>query len=395
MGHRRTVDGLSRRVFLAQHLSLELPPVVEETVGRNVFSLLILFQDRSQTLCRLLTGLASLLVALQHALPDGPLQVTLFVVVGIFPVHRASQTLLPDVGALRGNRPRTLIADDQLAVLIFEEGCLRCVAPHLCLGVLVTVAILHIDAALAPSVERHAQHNLLVGHTSLAMRLHSIRRTEPADDFRAVERRVVLGCVAHVVGHDVDHVEVLHAALEVDELCAADACQGEPELLAQGFAQVAHQQGEVLCVLRRGANAGALLSGVLPVDVDAVQSQLVADAAAVLGKGHAVLVGSGHLAEATATPPAYAEHDAQLGLLLLQGDDVAKPLLVVDADAVELFIDVPESVVDVRHHRRVGHDLRPRRDVSHDNRLRLAGEATQSATQSDEESKEVFHTLAC
>ena len=210
------------------------------------------------------------------------------------------------------------------------------------------------------------------------MGLDCIRRTEPADDFRAVERRVVLGCVAHVVGHDVDHVEVLHAALEVDELCAAHACEGEPEFAAQGLAEVAHQQGEVLGVLRRGADAGALLRGVLPVNVDAVQSQLVADAAAVLGKGHAVLVGSRHLAEAAAAPPAYAEHDAQFGLLLLQADDVAKPLLIIDTDAIELLIDVPESIINVRHHRRVGHHLSPRRDISHYDSVVLAGKTAES-----------------
>ena len=51
----------------------------------------------------------------------------------------------------------------------------------------------------------------------------------------------MLGCVAHIVGHDVDHVEVLLATPEVDVLRAAHACQGEPEPTSQGFAEVAHQ----------------------------------------------------------------------------------------------------------------------------------------------------------
>ena len=133
MCHCSAINGLCRRIFLAQHLRLEFSPIVEETVGCDVFALLILFQDGSQPLSRSLTGLVSLLVALQHALPNGSLQVTLVVVIGIFPIHRTSQALLLDVGTFHGNRPRTLKANGQLAVLINEERCLRCVAPHLCL----------------------------------------------------------------------------------------------------------------------------------------------------------------------------------------------------------------------------------------------------------------------
>ena len=122
--HCSTINGLSRRVFLCQHLSLELPPIVEETVGRNVFPLLILFQDNRQSLSRSLTSLSLVLIALQHTLPNSSLQVALLIVVGIFPIHRASQALLLDVGTLHGNRAWTLKANRQLAILVSQERCL-------------------------------------------------------------------------------------------------------------------------------------------------------------------------------------------------------------------------------------------------------------------------------
>ena len=391
MCHCSTINSLCRRIFLAQHLCLECSPIVEETIGCDVFALLILFQDGSQPLCRSLTGLASLLVTLQHALPNSSLQVTLLVVVGIFPIHRASQALLLDVGTLHGNRPRTLKADGQLAVLINEERCLRCVAPHLCLSVLVAVAILHIHAALASTIEGHAQHYLLVWYSCFAMRFHSIRSTKPAHNLRAIEGGVMLGCVAHIVGHDVDHIEVLLAALEVDVLCAAHAGQSEPELLAQSLSEVAHQQGEVLRVVWRSADAGTVLCGIFPVDVNAVQPQLIAHSATIFGEGFAIRFVPCHLAEATTAPATNAEHDAQLGLLLLEGHYVAKPLFVINADTVELLIDMSERIVDVRHHRRIGHHPRPRRHIRHHHRLSLLGKSPNPAAQNDKQYKQILH----
>ena len=241
MPHCSTINGLSSRVLLSKHLSLEVTPIVEETIGRNVFSLLILFQDRRQTLCRFLSRLAFVLIALQDTLPNGSLQVALLIVVGILPIHCASQALLFDVGTFYGNRVRIFISNRQLALFVGQIRCLCLIVPLLFESLFVEVAILHIHAALAPAIERHSQHNLAIGHSCLSMSLHSLRCAVPANIPRTIEGCMMFGRIPHIISHHIDEIEVLSAASEVDILSASHTRKSEPELLSQGLAKVTHQ----------------------------------------------------------------------------------------------------------------------------------------------------------
>ena len=176
---------------------------------------------------------------------------------------------------------------------------------------------------------------------------------------------MMIGSIPHIVGHHIDEVEVLNAALEVDILRTAHTRQSQPALLSQGLSEVAHQQGEVLSVVRRRTDAGTVLSGIFPIDVDAVQPVLFANATAVLSKCFSIAFVCCHLAETAAAPTANAQHDEQFGLLLLETHEVAKPLFIIDANPVELVIHMPKGIVKVRHHCRIGHHLRPGCHISH------------------------------
>ena len=182
---------------------------------------------------------------------------------------------------------------------------------------------------------------------------------------------MVLRGVAHIVGHHVHQVHVLDAGAKVDVVGIAHGGGRHQPLLAQHLAQVAHQQGEVLRVLRRGGYLGRALCGILPIDVDTVQAKLLHHPLAVSGKGHAVLLRGSHLAEAATAPPAHGQHHPQRGVLRLEAHNHAQAIGIVNAHAVECVIHVPEGIVDVGHRRGVGHLIGPRSHVGHDDSVVL------------------------
>ena len=140
-------------------------------------------------------------------------------------------------------------------------------------------------------------------------------------------------------------------------------------LLAEYFAQGSHQQGEVLCVVGRRGDARSALGGIFPVDVNAVQSELVHHAPAVERKGLPVLLGGCHLAKASATPASYGQHHLQGRILLLETDNHTQAVGIVYSHAIECVVDMPESVVDVGHHCGVGYFVCPGRYVGHYNHV--------------------------
>ena len=177
---------------------------------------------------------------------------------------------------------------------------------------------------------------------------------------------MVFGRVGHIVGHDVHKVHITQAAVEVDVPGIGHGGGGEQFFLAQRLAQVAHEQGVVVGVVGRRGDAGHAAGGVFPVDVDAVESVLVYHAAAVFGKGAAVLGRGGHLAEVAAGPSAHGEHHLQLGVLLLQCHHFFQEVGVLYVYTVEGLLHMSEGIVDVGHQGGVGQPASgPRGHIGH------------------------------
>ena len=221
------------------------------------------------------------------------------------------------VGTLLSYGARRVKAHCQFAVPVGQIGCFCHGVPSFDVCLRETVLVVHVLPFFSSAVEGHAENHFAIGDSCLAMCLDGFGGTEPTDVWRAVECRVVFGRVAHVVGHHVDHIEILHTGAEVDELCAAHTCQSEPEFLSQSLPEVAHQEGEVFGVFGRRTDAGTVLRGVFPVDVDAVDAEFIAQASAIFGKGLSVCLVGSHLAEPATAPPAYAQHDAEVAVFFL------------------------------------------------------------------------------
>ena len=164
--------------------------------------------------------------------------------------------------------------------------------------------------------------------------------------------------ISHVVSHDIDEIKVLHAGTEVDELGIGNRSDSQQRLLAKHLAEVAHEQREVIDVIRRCRDSCLIAGRILPVDVDSVKAIFIDGFLTVSRKPHTeTLVGS-HLAEVSSCPSADGEDDFQLWILLLQLHYLPQEISILDGHAIERVGDLAESIVQVGHQRRIGHALR-------------------------------------
>ena len=155
--------------------------------------------------------------------------------------------------------------------------------------------------------------------------------------------------VAHVVGHELDVIDdlgdLVHFGVAHEIVAGADRDRDDavrPERVAQRL-----QQGRVIFpVARVGVDAGHVVAGVLPVDVDAVQPVFLNIGEAGGGEGAAARVGQRHGGEAARAPAADREHDADRRVPaaeLLDAADVGELVRVKQA-----VLDEAEGEVDVR-----------------------------------------------
>ena len=186
---------------------------------------------------------------------------------------------------------------------------------------------------------------------------------------RAVQGAVVLGRMAHVIGHHVDEVQIGDGLLEVHVLRVRGRCHGQEPVVSERFPEILHQQGEVLGVLGGGGDARRTASGVLPVDVDAVQAVLGHGVEAVPGERLPVLPVRGHLAEVAGAPAADGQEHFQVRVLLLEGDHELQPAFLLDVQRFEVVVDQGESVVEMRQESRVREGVLPIHRIAHDDRF--------------------------
>ena len=145
-----------------------------------------------------------------------------------------------------------------------------------------------------------------------------------AGHFAAVQRRVVVGRIALVVGHHVDVVNVRQHAKVIRVLAAVGGRVGE-DLVRHGFAHFLEQRDKVLPVGRGGTvHVVAILGGIggiLPVNVEAVHAVLLANLHALVHEGLALLRVAGHLGPAVGilAPAAHLEFHLELRVLGLVG----------------------------------------------------------------------------
>ena len=175
----------------------------------------------------------------------------------------------------------------------------------------------------------------------------------------------MLGCATHIIGHNIHKVDIFEDSGEIDKVSTTHRGQREQSLAPQRLAQVVHQQGEVVCIVRRGRNASGTTCRVLPVDIYSIQTVLLHHTLAIFGKAAAQMLVGGHLAEVATSPAAHREHNLKVGIIPLERSDGAQALLVVDTHAIEALGDVAKGVVYVSHIARIGHHPAPRSYIGH------------------------------
>ena len=181
---------------------------------------------------------------------------------------------------------------------------------------------------------------------------------------------------AHVVGHHVDIVEILHGVGPVDILGAGRGGEGDDLVRSQGLAEFLEDQIEIIGVVGIGAGliVGAL-GRILPVDVDAVHlvgfEQLLDALAEFRALGRAL----GHLGEAVGVTAPAADHqaDLQFGVNALEGNDLADGCLLGlgnhDAAVTGLGIDeTAVGIVDMGQQLDIGERLGVLGEVRQDDR---------------------------
>ena len=97
----------------------------------------------------------------------------------------------------------------------------------------------------------------------------------PAGVFRGEKAVVEVGRVAHVVGHGVDEVDNIDKGGEVDVFAGSDSGERQNLIFAEGLAQVVHESGEIVGVGRRGMRCRQRKKWGIPVDVDAVEVEIL------------------------------------------------------------------------------------------------------------------------
>ena len=185
-----------------------------------------------------------------------------------------------------------------------------------------------------------------------------------------VEGAVVLGRIAHVVGHHIDEIHILDGIPEVHVPGVGGRCHRQEPVASQRLPQVLHQQGEVLGVGGGGRDARHAAGGILPVNVDAVEAVPCHGIEAVLAEVLPVRLVGRHLAEVPGFPSAHGQEHLQGGLRLLERDDLGQPAGRFDVQGLEVALDMGERIVDVRHERGIRHRILPIHRIPHDDGLR-------------------------
>ena len=252
------------------------------------------------------------------------------VVVGLdVPVHGALESLGLYVIGLETDGRFVVIAQDHGAQGVYKVGNLGGVVPADAVLGSVEFDVPVVEAlggeviVVAVAVEGDTQDNLVVGDARIVVERHRLVAAALGHG-RLVQTGVVVRRLAHVVGHDVDEVQVVDATLEIHIFCAGRRCHGQEIVVAKGGAKVLEQQGEVLGVVGRSGDAGAVAGGVFPVQVYAVQIIRLDCIQTVLAEILAMGLAGRHFAEIAGSPTANREDDLQVGIGLLERRDLLK-----------------------------------------------------------------------
>ena len=203
------------------------------------------------------------------------------------------------------------------------------------------------------AVEGAAHHLLVPGDALLYVGVGALVPAAVRKAVAFVQRGVVpVGGSAHVVGHHVHIVQVLHGLGPVYVLGVALAGEGDDLGSSQGLAQLLEHQVEVLRI--GGVAAGfavCALGRILPVNVHAVQLVRVQQCLHALAEGRALGGVTGHHGEAVCVAAPAADHQAhlELGVLALEGHDLGDGGLVGlgNHDAAVTGLGVAETAVGI------------------------------------------------
>ena len=187
-----------------------------------------------------------------------------------------------------------------------------------------------------------------------------------------IKRRMVLGSRSHVISHDIHKIDGRQDSLEVNVTGRSYGGKCQFLFIADGSSDILHQKCKILRIVRWRGYICHRAGGIFPIDVNAIQSELLHHTVTVRGKSTAIFIIGSHLTETSASPATDGKQHFQLRLLFPQINNLSQTFLIINLDTVKALVYMTERIVDMRHVLRVGHHLTPRSDISNHN-LWIAG----------------------
>lgn len=288
------------------------------------------------------------------------------VVVAIFPEHGAEQPLLEDETGLPGDGFGIVVAEEHGPGFVGKVRDLRGVVPvvDVLAGVgaagrgqdgchFAELDVFRIRVG-SMAVERDAEHQAVERDAGLAVLLDGFLAGSAPGKRTVVKRRVVVRRLAHVVGHDIDVVEIFHGPGPVDVTGAGRGGEGDDLRVAEGLPEFLQHEVEIGRIVLALAVGGRSSAGVLPVDVDAVEAIGVDMGLAGLAEFRALPGIAGHHGEAVSlfAPAADHQEDLQRRAFLLERQHFLQQVGAGDDDAAVAgrgILEAPVGVVDMGH----------------------------------------------
>ena len=166
-----------------------------------------------------------------------------------------------------------------------------------------------------PPVEGRADDDLFVGNARPTVGFHNVPGVQAGlVALGRAESRMMsgAGAVHHVVGHELhivhDFRNLIHLGIRNAPPARAHG-HGHDTLFSQILPQSLQQSGKILLVSRVCTDARGVVTGVLPVNVDAVQAVFFHRVQAGLGKIPAAFLRHSHVGETVRTPSAHGQDD--------------------------------------------------------------------------------------
>ena len=303
-------------------------------------------------------------------------------VVGVLPEHDACQMMFVDVSAFGCEGLRILVGDEDPCVGIIEirhrgigvpvtdEACgekvgkigIGEVNSTGCFAGLKEAIVFIGDLTPAAAIERNPQNEFARGNSSLQVLVDGTVSRDVLGIGRIMEERsVVAGRRAadvEVVGHKVDGVDVvlnlIHLSV-LEEFCGGTGRNGgiQAAMKARLFsvetlAKLGEQESEVLFVFGPEGVAIAGLTGILPVDVEAVELIAFDEADSAGDKALTRLGREGDVGEgARPGPAAYGDQDSETRIRMLECIKDGEVFSVMGETFNDLSIlDIGKGVVD-------------------------------------------------